>query len=280
VVNGTFTVSHDHVTLQMLTFQAGPASVGIVVQPAVTDFTLANAAVQGNLTGLSLSGHDATVTYSCFRNNTTGIGSGTLDTASIDHSYFAENTGSAIDLVGPGVNDVTVDSDWTRNDTHFLRAFTTVRTTVNLLNGDGGARTNVGNMIEFHNGNTGFELTHNFYKLGTADALFFTSDGGAANTGHLLGNQFVLNSGSGIQAANNGLDNTLIEFSFIKKNGGSGIRLDAASTGNTLEVNRLNKNLGIDCEDHTNPLANNWADSNRGDDATYAICRASVITGP
>jgi len=287
VVTGTFTVSHDHVTLQMLTFDTG-GSNAVVVPAGVNDFTLANSAVQNNATGLALNGFSHTVTFSCFRNNVHGILSDSgLDSASIDHTYFANNSTSGIDLLGPAagggtVTDVDLEFNFTRDDTHFLRVYDTVNTTLKLTNGDGG--TTVGddvNEIELHDGNSNFDFEGNFYKMGDGDAIYLTSDGGASNTGTLFGNQATLNAGSGIEAVNNGLDNSLIAHSINKKNGGSGIRLDAASTGNTLEINRLNQNGGIDCEDRTVGPANDWSAGNRGDEETYPdMCGPKAVVVP
>ena len=248
--------------------------------------------MQNNTVGLALNGHNA---HGHLRLLPEQLGRRHLhrpgtDTATIDHSYFMQNGsagGSAIDLVGPAgggtgvVTDVTLDTNFTQDDMHFFRAWDTNNTILQYLNGDGTPGSD-GNLIELRNGNQNFQLLHNFAKNGDADGIYFNSDGGSSNTGVLSGNQFVLNAGTGIEAANNGLDNSTIAFTFSKKNGGSGIRLDAASTGNVLSVNRLNTNAGTDCDDHTIPLSNTWGAGNRGDEQTYDnMCGPKAVTvGP
>jgi hypothetical protein len=250
VVTGTVNVTAANVTLKQMTFTN--AGTAITVGAGAGSFKLDGGVLQNNSTGLLLNGADQTVTFSCFRHDSTGIsGPGSLVTALIDHSYFFSN-GTGINLAA-GASDVTADSLYTRSDSQFF-----VATGTNL------------------------EITHNATSSGSGDGIVL--NGPTANTGLVSGNQFQHLGGTGINIVNNGLDNSQIEFSFIKKNTGDGISIDPASTGNILFKNRLNTNTGIDCNDQTAGPANNWtvdpAGGNRGDEATYTtppICGGKAV---
>jgi Right handed beta helix region len=295
VINGGLTIAHDNVTVDAVTIQG--AAAGVTVQSGVNHFTLHGSALQSNTIGMYLSGSNHEIMTNCFRhNNLAGAASGNgiyadqgLDSPLIAENYFNDHASSGINLVGPSgggsgpITNVDILQNWTIDDSDFVSMIGTDGTIVDQNIGNGGTTLgDDGAIVYIQSGNTDFVITRNTFKQGDDEGINIDADGGTQNTGGLIvGNNLTKFPNTAIVAAADSIDNSEFRGNFAKKNTGHGLGIEDGNTGNLVTGNRLNQNTGVDCWDATDPIANTWTDSNRGDEQNHPnMCGPKAVTVP
>jgi hypothetical protein len=239
----------DGVTIQNLTIQN--RDWGVDVPSTSNKVLIRGNVIQNNQTGIRLAGGTQgddsmknKVQQNCIRRNNFDDGGNTVGTGifseddlyfgKIEKNTFYKNTkaggGGALWFDGSGDNeDVSLLTNTSNGDAHFLTVVNSLRLIVNANTGTG----SIGDALIFDGGNLDSQLTANSFTAGLDAGLRFLDDGNGDNE-HLLvsGNTFSTNDSDGIVTGDNAvLVSSVIGGNKVQTNGDHGINL--ANAGNT-----------------------------------------------
>lgn len=274
VVEG-LVVTASNVTITGLTLTG--ADNGVLVPGGLSSVGVTGNVIEDNAVGINLNGGFVGADHNCIRhNNEPGSASGTgiysdqgLKNASIVANTFAGNdVGAAITLVGDGsgsVSGVKVDRNTSREDGDLisLGGVTNSSITNNTATGS------VGSAVLIEAENAGILVDRNTLEDGEDEGIAINADGGVESTGltisnnRITGNDGLGGADAGLAVYDASLLGSTISKNTVTANVGDGLHVDAGNTGNLIEKNKLQKNLGTyDCFDDTGP-DNTWK-SNKG----------------
>ena len=274
VVEG-LVVTAGNVTITGLTLTG--ADNGVLVPAGLSSVGVTGNVIEDNTVGINLNGGFVGADHNCIRhNNEPGSASGTgiysdqgLKNASIVANTFAGNdVGAAITLVGDGsgsVSGVKVDRNTSREDGDLISLGGVTNSSITNNTATGSA----GSAIFIEAENAAILIDKNTLKDGEDEGIAIDADGGVENTGLTISNNKITGN-DGLGGADAGLavyDASLLSSTISKNtvtaNVGDGLHVDVGNTGNLIEKNKLQKNLGTyDCFDDTSP-DNTWK-SNKG----------------
>ena len=241
-----FDLQASNITVRRLVIQN--SATGVLTHDAFSGYRLSQNVFQANdgagVNFLSSGARLSRIDHNCLRfNGAGGVTSegGDLRRARLDHNHTFRVGG--FDISGAGARqDVTVDGNVSRED--FSLILLSNSTESRIVGNDVGASFNG---ISVAGGNVGLEVALNRVHDGTGSGILIATILSfpvfPASTGtRVVGNEVSGFTFEGIQAFIGSASSSFIVGNDTHDNGRDGIRLRAGNTGNTVAVNRSDRN--------------------------------------